>query len=46
MGLAETKKANSNPQYLTENCFISKKLSAVEPPPQNHAPAQKFPKVH
>ena len=44
-GPPETKKANSNPQHLTENCFTSKKLSAVESPLQNHAPAQRFPSL-
>ena len=42
MGLTETKKASTNPHFLTEDCFTSKKPSAVESPLQNHAPAQRF----
>ena len=44
-GLTEAKKATSNPQFLTENCFTSEKLSAVESPLQNYEPAQRFPNV-
>jgi len=41
--LTETKKASSDPHFLTENCFSTKKSSAVEQLLQNHAPAQRFP---
>jgi catechol 2,3-dioxygenase-like lactoylglutathione lyase family enzyme len=40
----ETKKTSSNPLFPTENCSTIKKVSAVDLPLQNHAPAQRFPK--
>ena len=43
--ITETKKPRSSALFLTESRFTSQKLSAIESPLQNHAPAQRFPCV-